>query len=127
MATTTSPEVEIDPLNPDVGDLDRAALDRLGIRYVFHDEFPLAELAYEATGLEGLRKEDERVLRLIYEANHGHGKPVATDDRVQQALVLVQNGYNVRAAATAVGIPEHRVRDEYDSARATTRLEQDLG
>jgi hypothetical protein len=83
--------------------------------------------AYEATGLAGLRKEDERVLRLIYEANHGHGKQVSLDDRVHQALALVANGYNVRAAAAAVGIPEHRVRDEYDTQRATTRLEQELG
>jgi hypothetical protein len=195
--TTTAPEVEADGAAPIVGDLDRAALDKLGIRYVPHDEFPLSDLddeasrqawnqarlgepvdeqhveemvaelqrgvefppiifyrddrdrcvtlsgnhrrrafdktnhetipAYEATGLAGLRKEDERVLRLIYEANHGHGKQVASDDRVHQALALVANGYNVRAAAAAVGIPEHRVRDEYDSQRATTRLEQELG
>lgn len=193
----TAPDAQTESVAPDVGDLDRAALDRLGIRYAYHDEFPLADLddeasrqvwnqarlgdpvdeqhveemvaelergvefppiifyrddrgrcvtlsgnhrrraygdakretirAYEATGLAELRKEDERVLRLIYEANHGHGKQVALDDRVQQALVLIQNGYNVRAAAAAVGIPEHRVRDEYDSARATTRLEQDVG
>jgi hypothetical protein len=194
---STSTEVESDGRALSVGDLDRAALDNLGIRYVFNDEFPLIELddeasrqawnqarlgdpvdeqhvedmvaeiergvkfppiifyrddrdrcvtlsgnhrrrayeetnhetipAYEATGLAGLRKEDERVLRLIYEANHGHGKQVASDDRVHQALALIANGYNVRAAAGAVGIPEHRVRDEYDSQRATTRLEQELG
>ncbi len=28
--------------------------------------------AYEATGLAERRKEDERLLRLIFEANHGH-------------------------------------------------------
>jgi hypothetical protein len=193
---TTAPEVESDARASRVGDLDRAALDKLGIRYVFHDEFPLSDLddeasrqvwnqarlgapvdeqhveemvaelergvefppiifyrddrdrcvtlsgnhrrraheqtnhetipVYEATGLAGLRKEDERVLRLIYEANHGHGKQVSSDDRVQQALALIANGYNVRVAAAAVGIPEHRVRDEYDSKRATSRLE-DLG
>jgi hypothetical protein len=181
---------------PQVGDLDRSALDRLGIRYTYRPELPLSELdeeasraawnqarlgdpvdeehveelvaelerdvelppvifyrddggravtlsgnhrrrayerigqevipAYEATGLQGLRKEDERVLRLIYEANHGHGKAVSIDDRVHQALVLIENGYNVRAAATAVGIPENRVRDQYDAARATQRLEMDL-
>jgi hypothetical protein len=194
---TTAPEVEGEAGAASVGDLDRAALDKLGIRYVVHDEFPLVDLddeasrqawnqarlgdpvdeehveemvaelgrgvdfppiifyrderdravtlsgnhrrrafgtvgretipAYEATGLAGLRKEDERVLRLIYEANHGHGKQVASDERVHQALALVANGYNVRAAAAAVGIPEHRVRDEYDSQRATTRLEHELG
>jgi hypothetical protein len=196
MATTAS-DVELDGNERAAGDFDRAALDKLGIRYVFHEEFPLTDLddeasraawnqarledpvddmhveemvaelergvefppiifyrddrdrcvtlsgnhrrrafeqknretirAYEATGLGGLRKEDERVLRLIYEANHGHGKQVASDDRVHQALALVANGYNVRAAAAAVGIPEHRVRDEYDSQRATTRLEQEIG
>jgi hypothetical protein len=194
--TTTAPEAE-SGARASAGDLDRAALDKLGIRYVFHAEFPLNDLhdeasrqawnqarlgdpvdeqhveemvaelergvdfppiifyrddrdrcvtlsgnhrrrtyeqtnretipAYEATGLAGLRKEDERVLRLIYEANHGHGKQVSSDDRVHQALALVANGYNVRAAAAAVGIPEHRVRDEYDSQRATSRLEQELG
>jgi hypothetical protein len=194
---TTAPEVETESLVPEVGDLDRAALDRLGIRYVYHEEFPLAGVddeasrqvwnqarlgdpvdehhveemvaelergvefppiifyrderdrcvtlsgnhrrrayevarretirAYEATGLAGLRKEDERVLRLVYEANHGHGKAVALDDRVHQALVLIENGYNVRAAAAAVGIPESRVRDHYDAARATRRLEEELG
>jgi hypothetical protein len=195
--TTPVSQVELDGNAHAVGDFDRAALEKLGIRYVLHDDFALRDLddeasrqawnqarlgdpvdelhveemvaelergvefppiifyrderercvtlsgnhrrrayeqtsretirAYEATGLGGLRKEDERVLRLIYEANHGHGKQVALDDRVQQALALIANGYNVRAAAAAVGIPEHRVRDEYDSARATTRLEHELG
>jgi ParB-like nuclease domain len=90
---------------------------------VGRDEIP----AYEASGLNGLRKEDPRVLSLIYEANHGHGLPVSLDHRVHQALVLIENGYNVRAAAGAVGIPEARVRDHYDAARATRRLEVDLG
>lgn len=195
MSSTLDPE--LNTAQPQVGDLDRAALDRLGIRFVFHPELPLSELdddasravwnqarlgdpvdeehvdelvaelerevdlppiifyrddagravtlsgnhrrrafertgaeavaAYEATGLQGLRKEDERVLRLIYEANRGHGKAVSIDDRVHQALVLIENGYNVRAAAAAVGIPESRVRDHYDAARATQRLEVDLG
>lgn len=179
------------------GDLDRAALERLGIRYEFQPALPLSELdtdasravwnqarlgdpvdadhveelvaelerdvelppiifyrddsgkaavlsgnhrreayarnerdeiaAYEATGLAGLRKEDPRVLSLIYEANHGHGLPVSIDHRVHQALALIEHGYNVRAAASAVGIPESRVRDHYDAARATQRLEVDLG
>jgi hypothetical protein len=179
------------------GDLDRAALERLGIRYEFRSELPLdaldtdasravwnqarlgdpvdadhvdelvAELergvefppivfyrddagkaavlsgnhrreayvrleretipAYEASGLDGLRKEDPRVLSLIYEANHGHGLPVSIDHRVHQALALIEHGYNVRAAAGAVGIPEGRVRDHYDAVRATRRLEVELG
>jgi hypothetical protein len=179
------------------GDLDRAALDRLGIRYESHPALPLRDLdtdasravwnqarlgdpvdpdhveelvaelergvtfppiifyrddtgkaavlsgnhrreayarvgrdeipAYEASGLAGLRKEDPRVLSLIYEANHGHGLPVALDHRVHQAMALIEHGYNVRAAAAAVGIPESRVRDHYDAARATRRLEVDLG
>jgi hypothetical protein len=83
--------------------------------------------AYEASGLNGLRKEDPRVLSLIYEANHGHGLPVSLDHRVHQAMVLIEHGYNVRAAAGAVGIPETRVRDHYDAARATRRLEVELG
>lgn len=190
---------EVDELQAAVqpGDMDRAALDRLGIRYEFrpavslneldvdashavwnqarlgdpvdadHVEELVAELergiefppiiyyrddvgravvlsgnhrrevyarvgreeipAYEASGLAGLRKEDARVLSLIYEANHGHGLPVALDHRVHQALVLIENGYNVRAAAAAVGIPDTRVRDHHDAARATRRLEVDLG
>jgi hypothetical protein len=179
------------------GDLDRAALERLGIKYELRESIPLDELdvdasraawnqarldepvdeehveellaelerglefppmiffrddagravvisgnhrrrtyekagldsisAYEATGLAGLRVDDERVLRLIYEANHGHGKAVATDDRVLQALGLIDHGYNVREAAAAVGIPESRVRDHFDAARATRRLEEELG
>jgi hypothetical protein len=193
MATTA-----IDDLQASLpGDLDRAALDRLGIRYEFrpavalkdldtdasravwnqarlgdpvdadHVEELVAELergvelppiifyrddagkaavlsgnhrreayarvgreeiaAYEASGLEGLRKEDPRVLSLIYEANHGHGLPVSIDHRVHQALALIEHGYNVRAAAGAVGIPETRVRDHYEAARATRRLEVELG
>jgi hypothetical protein len=188
-------EIE-DPHTGLPGDLDRAALDRLGIRYEFRPGLPLGELdtdasravwnqarlgdpvdaehveelaaelergvefpplifyrddtgkaavlsgnhrreayarmgreeisAYEATGLAGLRKEDPRVLSLIYEANHGHGLPVALDHRVHQALALIEHGYNVRAAAAAVGIPESRVRDHYDAARATRRLEVEL-
>ena len=179
------------------GDLDRAALERLGIRYEFQPALPLRELdtdasravwnqarlgdpvdadhveelvaelergvelppiifyrddagkaavlsgnhrreayarvgrdeiaAYEASGLDGLRKEDPRVLSLIYEANHGHGLPVSIDHRVHQAFALIEHGYNVRAAAAAVGIPETRVRDHYDAARATRRLEVELG
>jgi hypothetical protein len=194
MATSETEDVQT---TTQPGDLDRAALDRLGIRYEFVAAFPLGELdvdasravwnqarlgdpvdpdhveelvaelergvefppiiyyrddagkaavlsgnhrreayvrvgreeipAYDATGLAGLRKEDARVLSLIYEANHGHGLPVALDHRVHQALVLIENGYNVRAAAAAVGIPETRVRDHYDAARATRRLEVDLG
>ena len=192
MATT-----EVDDRQALPGDLDRAALDRLGIRYEFEPALPLRELdtdgsravwnqarlgdpvdadhveelvaelergielppiifyrddagkavvlsgnhrreayarvgrdqiaAYEASGLAGLRKEDPRVLSLIYEANHGHGLPVAIDHRVHQALALIEHGYNVRAAAAAVGIPETRVRDHYDAARATQRLEVELG
>jgi ParB-like nuclease domain len=189
---------EIDELQASLpGDLDRAALERIGIRYELHAAFPLRELdtdasravwnqarlgdpvdpdhveelvaelergvefppiifyrddagkaavlsgnhrreaygrvgreeisAYEASGLAGLRKEDPRVLSLIYEANHGHGLPVALDHRVHQAMALIEHGYNVRAAAAAVGIPEGRVRDHYDAARATRRLEVDLG
>lgn len=197
--TTMEAMAETETVSPTVqaGDLDRAALDRLGIRYTFTPELPLSELdseasravwnqarledpvdsghveelaaelersielppiifyrddagkavvlsgnhrrqayhhigrdviaAYEATGLTGLRKEDPRVLNLIYEANHGHGKPVASDHRVHQALALIEGGYNVRAAAAAVGVPENRVRDQYDSARATRRLEVELG
>jgi ParB/Sulfiredoxin domain len=179
------------------GDLDRAALDRLGIRYEFEPALALSELdtdasravwnqarlgdpvdddhveelvaelergvefppiifyrddagkaavlsgnhrreaynrvgrneipAYEASGLAGLRKEDPRVLSLIYEANHGHGLPVSIDHRVHQAMALIEHGYNVRAAAGAVGIPETRVRDHYDAARATHKLEIELG
>lgn len=179
------------------GDMDRAALDRLGIRYEFKPALPVTDLdadasravwnqarlgdpvdadhveelvaelergidfppiifyrddagkaavlsgnhrreayarvgrkeipAYEASGLDGLRKEDPRVLSLIYEANHGHGLPVSVDHRVHQALALIEHGYNVRAAAASVGIPESRVRDHYDAARATRRLEVDLG
>ena len=195
-ASLTDPEVA-ESLPPTVGDLDKAALERLGIRYELHEELPLTKLddeasraawnqarlgdpvdqehveqllselerraefppiifyrddgdkwvtlsgnhrrrafelleretipAYEATGLTGLRKEDPRVLLLIYEANRGHGKAVALDDRVHQAIVLIEHGYTVRAAAAALGIPENRVRDQYDAARATRRLEEDLG
>jgi hypothetical protein len=186
-----------DRLPVSVGDLDRAALERLGIRYERRDDMPLTDLddeasraawnqarlgdpvdeehveqllselergaefppiifyrdnegravtlsgnhrrrthevagrttinAYEATGLSGLRKEDPRVLLLIYEANRGHGKGVSIEDRVHQAIVLIRNGYTVRAAASALGIPENRVRDQYDAARATERLEDELG
>src|SRR5205823_2404791 len=47
--TTTAPEVEAEARAPSVGDLDRAALERLGIRSVLHEEFPLAELDDEAS------------------------------------------------------------------------------
>jgi hypothetical protein len=193
MATTEFAEIQAGQ----AGDLDRAALDRLGIRYEFQRSFALTQLdtdasravwnqarlgdpvdpehveelvaelergvelppiifyrddsgkaavlsgnhrreayarvgreeiaAYEASGLAGLRKEDPRVLSLIYEANHGHGLPVSIDHRVHQAMALIEHGYNVRAAAAAVGVPETRVRDYFDAARATRRLEVELG
>jgi len=191
---TVTADIREDADLKEVGDLDRAALERLGIKYEYHEAFPLGQLddaasrqvwnqarlgdpvdeehveqllsemergaefppiifytddrgrkvtlsgnhrrrvheraetptikAYEATGLNGLRPEEERVLRLVYEANRGHGKAVAADDRVHQAIVLINNGYTVRAAASAVGMPETRVRDQYEISRATTRLEE---
>jgi hypothetical protein len=184
-------------LTPELGDLDKAALEKLGIRYRVHPDFDLdllndeasraawnqarlgdpidddhvdelvAELergasfppliyyqddrgrhvtlsgnhrreayrrvgqheapAYEAAGLEGLRVEDDRVLILLYEANHGHGKPVALEDRVEQAVTLIERGMTVRSAAAALGVPENRLRDHYEAARATRRLEEELG
>jgi hypothetical protein len=83
--------------------------------------------AYEATGLAGLRNEDPRVLVLVYEANHGHGKAVDVDDRLEQGLTLIAHGQSVRAAASALGIPESRLRDHHEASRATRRLEEDLG
>jgi hypothetical protein len=179
------------------GDLDHAALDRLGIGFVYHDRLRLSEIddpasravwnqarlgdpvdeehvevlraelergvdfppvivyrddknrcvvlsgnhrvqayrtagrssirAYEATGLAGLRNEDPRVLLLVYEANHGHGKAVEVDDRLEQGLTLIAHGQSVRAAAAALGIPEGRLRDHHEASRATRRLEEDLG
>src|SRR6266511_42331 len=154
MASTTAPTEAASTL-PEVGDLYRAALERLGIRWVFHEELDLSEIddsaslavwsqarlhdpldeehieemvselergaefppiviyrdnarncvtlsgnhrrrayaaagrrtirAYEAVGLADLRNDDPRVLHLVYEANHGHGKAVASDDKIQQA------------------------------------------
>jgi hypothetical protein len=83
--------------------------------------------AYEATGLAGLRNEDDRVLLLIYEANHGHGKAVSLEDRLEQGITLIERGHSVRGAADALGVPENRLRDHHEASRATRRLEEDLG
>jgi hypothetical protein len=190
-------ETAMNSNQPEPGDLDRAALDRLGIGFTFHEGFNVdkidepasrmvwnqarlgdpvderhvetlrAELergvelppiivyrdqasqwvtlsgnhrvrayqlegrrtiqAYEATGLAGLRVEDPRVLLLVYEANHGHGKAVDLDDRLEQGLSLIAHGKSIRAAAAALGVPEGRLRDHYEASRATHRLEEDLG
>ncbi len=197
MATSTAPDPAAAASLPEVGDLDRAALERLGIRWTFHEEFDLSEIddaeslavwsqarlhepldeehveelvselergeelppiivyrdnakkcvtlsgnhrrraystagrtvirAYEAMGLAELRNDDARVLHLVYEANHGHGKAVPAEDKIQQAITLINNGKTIRAAATALGIPENRVRDQFEVSRATRRLEEDLG
>jgi len=43
-------------------------------------------------------------LRLAYEDNRKHGKPPSTEERVQQALHLCDNGWTQADAAAAVGI-----------------------
>src|SRR2546425_9233257 len=47
--TTTEAEAESNGRPLAAGDFDRAALDKLGIRYILREEFPLAELDDEAS------------------------------------------------------------------------------
>lgn len=51
----------------------------------------------------------QTIVLITFEANARHGLPTAEDERLQQALYLMDNGASVRAAAAALSIPEKLV------------------
>ena len=51
----------------------------------------------------------QTIVLITFDANTRHGLPTSEDERVQQALYLMDNGASVRAAAAALAIPEKLV------------------
>lgn len=49
------------------------------------------------------------IVQITFEANSKHGTPTSEEERVQQALYLMDNGASVKSAAAALAIPEKLV------------------
>jgi ParB-like chromosome segregation protein Spo0J len=69
---------------------------------------------------------DEQIAVLTYEANARSGLPVSVEDKIQQAVHLVELGASRPEAARLLGIKVSRVEYAMSAARADKRL-QDLG
>lgn len=76
---------------------------------------------YPAYTVEGAS--DNVIMLLTYTLNTRHGKPTTLDERVKQGVLLVDRGATTPAAAKALGLPENKVRDAVNSAKADRRIQ----
>lgn len=60
---------------------------------------------------------------LTFTLNTRHGKPTTLDERVKQGVLLVDMGATTPAAAKALGLPEIKVRDAVNAAKADRRIQ----
>jgi hypothetical protein len=60
--------------------------------------------------------EPEMATRLMYEDNRRHGLPPSDDERIAQAVHLIDTGWTIKAAAECVGVSTGKI----DRARAVT-------
>lgn len=64
--------------------------------------------------------EPETATRLMYEDNRRHGLPPSEDERIAQAIHLVETGWTNAKAAECVGVAAHKLQ----AARAAARADQ---
>lgn len=76
---------------------------------------PLA--VYDITGAES-----QVIVLLSFEANTRHGLPTSEEERIQQALYLINNGATIPAAAAAVNLPRKTVDRASQQATADRRF-----
>lgn len=65
--------------------------------------------------------EPEMAVRLTYEDNRRHGLPPSEEERIYQAVHLVNNGYTQTAAADTVGVSAKKLAQAIGAARADRR------
>lgn len=64
-----------------------------------------------------------QVLLLTFEANTKHGLPTSMDERLRQAVVLVEHGSSQTAAAQRLGIPIRRVENAIRGRKSDRRAD----
>lgn len=72
-------------------------------------------------GVYLIEAEPEMATRLMYEDNRRHGLPPSEDERVAQAVHLIDTGWTLENAAQCVGTTVSRVQSARDCARADRR------
>jgi hypothetical protein len=65
--------------------------------------------------------EPEMATRLMYEDNRRHGLPPGEDERLVQAVHLINNGYKLDAAAEVVGLSRGKVERALGAVKADQR------
>jgi ParB-like chromosome segregation protein Spo0J len=73
-----------------------------------------------------VQAEPEMAMRLTYEDNRRHGLPPSDDERIIQAIHLIDTGWTQEAAAATVGVPSPRISQERTMIKAARRA-KDLG
>lgn len=68
-----------------------------------------------------VKAEPEMAMRLTYEDNRRHGLPPSDDERIVQAIHLIDTGWTQEAAAACVGIPSPRISQERTMVKAARR------
>lgn len=85
--------------------------------------------AYDVIGQEKLnayvveKPSDAQITVLTFEANTRHGLPTSIEERVRQAIVLVEHGQPMTKAARMLGIPTRRVEDAVKVRRSDRRAD----
>jgi hypothetical protein len=78
---------------------------------------------YVPAALEGVATADPLAQDVALRANVGHGDPVPTTARIEQATRLVESGhYTVKEASRALAVPEGKLRDSVEKAKSRRRL-----
>lgn len=85
--------------------------------------------AHELVGHESVdtyvveKPSSAQVVTLTFEANTKHGLPTSMDERLRQAVLLVERGATQKSAAQRLGVPERRVQDAVYVRRGDRRAE----
>jgi hypothetical protein len=73
--------------------------------------------AYDITGAK-----PETLVIISFEANTRHGLPTSEEERVQQAIYLINMGATIKAAAATVNVPERIVKKASEKATTDRRF-----